>query len=340
MNRLAISTERKGGTHTALLAYLCVSNFSEEVMNKKYLGKICLKHPELNGLRQTSDSRCCRCEVIRSAKRKQKRKEANGVYCFGKICVAHPELNGQRLSSNGDCIGCQKDRKEQRQLKNGILYFGAVCSNHLHLDGKRYSKSGDCVYCKNEEPKITKIKNGTRFLGRVCEHHPELNGLRLYSNNDCIKCNSEKRAARISKKLASDPIYRLKYRIRSTINNALKNKGFAKKSKSTLILGCDWSEFAKHIESQFTEGMSWDNRHLWHLDHIEPISRAISEDDIYRLNHYTNFQPLWAEDNIAKSNKYKDNCLSGCLPIEGSRALLPVNPSPIHTLPSPNNGLF
>ena len=59
----------------------------------------------------------------------------------------------------------------------------------------------------------------------------------------------------------------------------------------------------QHLESKFTEEMSFDNYGKWHIDHIIPISSAKTEEDIIRLNHYTNFQPLWAVDNLRKSNK-------------------------------------
>jgi hypothetical protein len=50
--------------------------------------------------------------------------------------------------------------------------------------------------------------------------------------------------------------------------------------------------------------MNWNNRSEWHLDHIKPIALAKSEEEIIKLNHYTNFQPLWVYDNILKSSKY------------------------------------
>ena len=49
--------------------------------------------------------------------------------------------------------------------------------------------------------------------------------------------------------------------------------------------------------------MSWENMGKWHIDHIIPLSTAITEEDVIRLCHYTNLQPLWAEDNLKKSNK-------------------------------------
>ena len=50
--------------------------------------------------------------------------------------------------------------------------------------------------------------------------------------------------------------------------------------------------------------MNWENYGLWHIDHIIPISYAKSEEEIYKLNHYSNFQPLWAKDNLSKGNRF------------------------------------
>ena len=58
-----------------------------------------------------------------------------------------------------------------------------------------------------------------------------------------------------------------------------------------------------YISEQFEEGMTLDNHGEWHLDHKVPVATAETEEDIIRLNHYTNFQPLWAEDNQSKGAK-------------------------------------
>jgi hypothetical protein len=115
--------------------------------------------------------------------------------------------------------------------------------------------------------------------------------------------NKDRRAKQYRDKLATDPLFRLKENTRKLINYGFYNKRLSKQHKTNDILGCTYQEFKDYIEKQFLPGMNWDNRELWHLDHILPVSLGENEEEITALNHYTNFQPLWAEDNIRKGNK-------------------------------------
>ena len=78
-----------------------------------------------------------------------------------------------------------------------------------------------------------------------------------------------------------------------------------KELASSEYLGCDIGTFKKHIEGQFTKGMSWDNHGEWHIDHIVPLKydNPTLEETCERL-HYTNTQPLWATENMAKGNRF------------------------------------
>lgn len=84
--------------------------------------------------------------------------------------------------------------------------------------------------------------------------------------------------------------------------------GGAKKAQSYIkSLGCTAAEFRTHLEKQFVEGMSWDNHTStgWHIDHIKPLSTfdlSIPEEQ-KRAFHYTNTQPMWWYDNLAKGNR-------------------------------------
>lgn len=83
------------------------------------------------------------------------------------------------------------------------------------------------------------------------------------------------------------------------LSNVIKN------NKTMKYLGCDPHQLRKHLESQFTEGMTWENYGVngWHIDHILPKTLVMCENDLYLIYNYKNLQPLWFIDNIRKSNK-------------------------------------
>ena len=102
----------------------------------------------------------------------------------------------------------------------------------------------------------------------------------------------------------NDPVFNLTNRMRCRLWKYLKIFEITKKNKTFDIVGCTPEFLKEHLEKQFTEGMSWEllGKHI-HIDHIIPLSSAKTEDELYKLCHYTNLQPLWVEDNLKKSNK-------------------------------------
>ena len=82
-----------------------------------------------------------------------------------------------------------------------------------------------------------------------------------------------------------------------------------KELHSEEYLCCDADTLKLHIESQFVDGMNWDNRGEWQIDHIIPIrykknGKTPSLKRIIKRLHYKNLQPLWAKDNMSKGNRY------------------------------------
>jgi hypothetical protein len=98
----------------------------------------------------------------------------------------------------------------------------------------------------------------------------------------------------------SDTNFRLVYLLRGRIRTAIK-KG-CKSAQTMELLGCSIEEVKSHLESQFTEGMTWDNHGEWHIDHIIPCASFDLTDPEQQKKcfHYTNLQPLWASENISK----------------------------------------
>jgi hypothetical protein len=103
----------------------------------------------------------------------------------------------------------------------------------------------------------------------------------------------------------NNPLIKLAFIVRSRLRSALKAKQWSKTSNFYDYIGCSLEELKNHIEKQFQPGMTWENHGLktWHIDHIKSLSLAKTEEEMYKLCHYTNLQPLWAKDNLRKSNK-------------------------------------
>ena len=117
--------------------------------------------------------------------------------------------------------------------------------------------------------------------------------------------NKDRILFRYSERLKNDPLFKFIQSVKSNVRNSLTKRGYTKKSRTFEIVGIEYNDFIEYIESQFTEGMNWDNYGKWHLDHKTPISWGVTEEEVILLSHYTNYQPLWANDNLSKGNRYK-----------------------------------
>lgn len=101
-----------------------------------------------------------------------------------------------------------------------------------------------------------------------------------------------------------DILFNLKERCRNRTSQFFKWQGKTKNQNTKDLIGCEWETLKQHIESQFIDGMSWENKELWHIDHIIPLASAETEKQLKVLCNYKNLQPLWAEDNLKKGSKH------------------------------------
>ena len=168
-----------------------------------------------------------------------------------------------------------------------------------------------CKPCNNASKRKYYMENKEKVSKRRKELR-EVNGIKYKDLTPEQKerrkelCNTAKR-----KRRAKDPQYATRENIRGSINLGFRKRGFKKKTRTLDILGCSFEFFMQYIESKFESWMNWDNRgkfngtenYGWDLDHIIPISTAVTEEDVIRLNHYSNFQPLCSYINrVVKKN--------------------------------------
>jgi hypothetical protein len=114
----------------------------------------------------------------------------------------------------------------------------------------------------------------------------------------------------VVEKRKSDPCFKLVRNMRERARAALR-LGHAIKNQGTLdLIGCGIDFLKGFIEAKFEIGMTWDNYGEWHIDHIIPcVAFDLSNHEAQKeCFHYSNLQPLWAEINLAKSDRLPSGC--------------------------------
>lgn len=201
------------------------------------------------------------------------------------------------------------------------LLFKPLNSFSLNKRGL-YGKRAECKLCQKEYRSINKDK--IKILNKAWKENNPLYSRSLeqqekvkeykrkyhqqaYANlseSAKIKLRERKNNFEYKKRKLSIP-YRIKALLRSRLNQAIKN--IQKTGSAVANLGCSIEEFKIYLESKFQPGMSWDNwgRFGWHIDHKVPLSKFNLADphELKKACHYTNLQPLWANENLRKSNK-------------------------------------
>lgn len=187
------------------------------------------------------------------------------------------------------------------------------CKNLIPLDrfrrrqGKKTYLKTACVSCINKKYKKTKQlwaeKNRKRLNEYKRQWFKSKGDIAVKKKKEWEIANRERMNDRAKARRKSDAMFDLKIRARNRINVFIMRRGSQKPSKTSEMLGCDWETLKLHIESKFKNGMTWENRSEWHIDHIIPLDSAVTDEDVERLCHYTNLQPLWASENIAKGAK-------------------------------------
>jgi hypothetical protein len=171
-----------------------------------------------------------------------------------------------------------------------------------------YSGRKKCKDCYSLQKKVYReehkdVINEKRREQYYDNHEEEKERSRRWKKNNpdkVIEYNKEYKKTYEKNRIGIDPLYRVERSVRNLIKCSLYQRKFTKNSRTFEILGCSYQEFREHIESRFEDWMNWDNYGLyngkekygWEYDHIVPLSSAECEEDIYRLNHHSNIQPL------------------------------------------------
>ena len=117
--------------------------------------------------------------------------------------------------------------------------------------------------------------------------------------------NKAKQTVQRKQRLKTDLLFSIKCKLRGLVSSAFQRIVQNKPARTEQLLGCSWLEAKAHFERLFQEGMSWENHGEWHIDHIRPVA-SFKVDELHLMNHISNLQPLWAEENLG-SKRIADN---------------------------------
>lgn len=154
--------------------------------------------------------------------------------------------------------------------------------------------------------------NLREYMRRYREAHPEryLLALRASNRKHAVKRRAYRqrpevqmrRRSRESLRYRTDAEYILAKRIRSRLREVFKRQGITSDAGSIALVGCSWLELKAHIQTQFVNGMVWENRGSYVIDHIIPMSAFDLRDaeELQWVCNWRNLRPITRYENSVK----------------------------------------
>jgi len=213
------------------------------------------------------------------------------------------------------CKSCQQTLplssfNKNKRRKDGYNYECKQCVNKKYYwdqhDKLKQKRADNCIELRAKAREYRQTDRGKKLITATNKRYYKKNKVKCRADHTKWKKKNPDWYRNYNRdRYKNDPNYKLRECLRGRMRFVLKNcKG--QKSASTIeLLGCSIEYAREHLENQFIEGMTWDNHGEWHIDHIIPCAAfdLTKEEEQRRCFHYTNLQPLWAEDNLKKGAK-------------------------------------
>lgn len=194
----------------------------------------------------------------------------------------------------------QKARKKEYDKQYRESHREQIRASHKAWRDKNRDHLNEQAREKYKENPQAFKERKERYIQSHQEQYKESN--KRYKSENRQKCTDYERNKR-----QSDPVYRFRTSVRCLIWGYAKKKGYKGSKRVWEMVGCDFDTFLAYIQSQLEEGMTLENyghgEGCWNIDHITPIVTAKTDEDVERLNHYSNLRPMWATDNYKRPRK-------------------------------------
>jgi hypothetical protein len=287
---------------------VCKKTFEKTTYNRKYCSRLCFIKSKPRYKYTPSDlskkeKKCCSCEKI--------------------LPIDNFQTCDKYGARRGKCIPCQKEYKQK--IKGTFEEYKKEKSYREELHTLQKENKRRCRLCLEinslDDFHFSNCKKVFYNKKSYCKKCARNVYLRPYAQSPIGKLKKskwdkkynlkpdviERRNKKHTERYRNDPQYKIMINLRGRMKNIFKIKNIKKTNKTIDLLGCSKQEAINHIQSQFKEGMTWENHgHFgWHIDHIIPCSSFDLADPEQQKKcfHYTNLQPLWWQDNLSKGCK-------------------------------------
>lgn len=210
------------------------------------------------------------------------------------------DFHNRKNTKDGKCTTCKVCKKNDYKEYYGKNKEKILNKTKIRIkENPEKRKKAQKKYRKNNSEKLK--EDGKSYRQLNYEKEKERQSTYYKKNKDKVLNRTK---SYIKKRLKNDELFRLKSNMRNRVKKFLKLNNIHTENRTFQIIGCSPLYLKEYIEKKFTEGMCWGlvGKEI-HIDHIIPLSLAKTEEEIYKLCHYTNLQPLWAKDNLTKSSK-------------------------------------
>jgi len=162
-----------------------------------------------------------------------------------------------------------------------------------------------CAYCK--QPFLTRARSDQRNCSTSCGVRGRADIRKPKSQEMKDKISGPKHYRWVADRDALKSKQRFENRIRQMLNRTIRQAGTEKHGRALQELGYSWYEFKQRIESQFVDGMTWDNwgrgPGKWNIDHIKQVAHFSIGTAPSVINALSNLRPLWEHDNLSRPRK-------------------------------------
>lgn len=222
-----------------------------------------------------------------------------------KNCNTEFNAVGKQIYCSDECVKINKNLKRKKQP----VEVNCIICNNVFI-----KKRKDNLTCGSTcSQKLWVLNNPSKNVDRYKSVEAKVKRKEWETNNKA-KLKTIKNRYKL-KKYSDDPLFKVKENVRNLIRASIVGIGKKKNTKTEMILGCTFEVFKQYLESKFESWMTWENKgnpkdgifepnKTWDIDHIIPLSSAKTEEEVIKLNHYTNYQPLCSYHNrFIKKNK-------------------------------------